>query len=404
MLTQLFQPEPAHLKGLAFAKELQRQGHEVEVLTGFPNYPQGKLYDGYQMQLSMREVLDGVPVTRLALYIDHSASGLKRFFSYTSFASLAAILGPFQVQRPDVVHVYQGPATLCLPAWLFTALWGTPYVLDVQDIWPESVTASGMLRFPGSSALLNFWSNLTYRLARKIVVLSEGYKTTLIQRGVPAEKIAVVYNWCNEHEMLLADNEKQGAYTAGMSGKFNIVFAGNIGKLQALETVLLAAGKLQEEFPQVQILLVGDGVELDHLKQYAARLTVENVIFIPRQPIDKIGAILSAADALLIHLKDEPLCRIGIPQKTQAYMAMGKPIVIAARGDSADLVRRAGAGIVCEPENPAAMADAIQALVKKSPKEREALGYNGRSFYNQKLSFGVGVKRMISIFEEVIRH
>jgi len=350
----------------------------------------------------MREVLDGVPIIRLAHYPNHSASGWKRFTSYTSFSLMASMLGPSLVRRPDVVHVYQGPTTLCLPAMLFSAFFKAPYVLDVADIWPDSVNASGMLTFRGGAAVLDFWCNLTYRLAGKVIVPSEGHRTTLLKRGVRSDKIEVVYHWCDESKMLKEKSDTQAAYEFGMSGKFNIVFAGNMGKVQALDSVLIAANNLKNDLPHVQFVFVGDGVELDHLKEFASRLTIGNVIFIPRQPIERIGRILSAADALLIHLKDGPLSRIAIPQKTQAYMAVGRPIIMAVYGDSADLVRRAEAGLVCEPESPEAITNAVRALLQMTPQERQTFGSKGRSFYNQELSFAVGVRQMVSIFEDAI--
>lgn len=401
ILTQLFQPEPNHLKGLSFAKALIRHGHTVDVLTCYPNYPGGKLYTGYSMGLKLRENIEGVHINRIAHYLDHTTSGFKRIASYISFAAMASIIGPLLVQRPDVIHVYQGPATLCITAMLFKYIYRVPYVLDIQDIWPDSVTASGMLMFQRGLSILDTWCNSTYRMARKIVVLSEGYARTLVKRGVPSEKIEVVHNWCNEDEMLPGNGYTREIPGPEGTGKFNIMFAGNMGKVQALETVLFAAHELRDELPDAQFCLIGDGVELCHLKQLATRLALNNVNFISRQPVHIIGQILSRADALLIHLKDDPLSRIGIPQKTQAYMAVGKPVIMAVKGNSAELIERSGGGIVCEPESPTAIADAVRMLVRMTPEERKAIGDSGRSFYARELSFSVGASRMISILEDV---
>jgi colanic acid biosynthesis glycosyl transferase WcaI len=400
MITQLFQPEPNFLKGLAFARELMRRGHEVEVLTGFPNYPGGRLYPGYSMKWAMREELDGVPIVRVPLYPSHDASGLKRFLCYSSFAASASLLGPFLNRRPDMIHVYQGPATLCAPAMVFRVLLGVPYVLDIQDIWPDSVLASGMLRSRVALTALEAYCGMTYQLASKIVVLSEGYRSALVERGVPAEKIQVVYNWCDEQQMLGGTGETEISSALRNSGKFNVVFAGNMGTVQALDSVIQAADLLKDELPQVQFVLVGGGVELDRLKGLVAGLGVENVLFIPRQPITKIRAILDAADVLLIHLKDAPLSRIGIPQKTQAYMAVGKPLIMAVRGESAELLRRSAAGIVCEPENPEAIASAVGELFGMGQDEITTMGRKGAAFYRNELSFGVGTARMLTVFEE----
>ena len=245
MLTQLFQPEPNHLKGLEFAKELTRRGHAVEVLTGFPNYPGGKLYPGYRMRWRLHERMDGIPVTRVPLYPSHNRSGLGRFLCYSSFALSAACCGVFRVPRPDVVHVYQGPATLAWPAILLRKRYGTPYVLDIQDLWPDSVAASAMMKSRGALRAISAWCRWTYRGAARIVVLSPGYKKALVERSVPPDRIDVVYNWCDERSLKRFDKPAAVSDALGLSKGFNVVYAGNLGVLQGLESVIRAAALLE---------------------------------------------------------------------------------------------------------------------------------------------------------------
>jgi glycosyltransferase involved in cell wall biosynthesis len=403
LITQLFQPEPNHLKGLAFAKELVRMGHEVEILTGFPNYPGGKIYPGYRQRWFQRETIEGIPIIRVPLYPDHSSSGFRRIICYLSLSLTACIPGLFLVSRPDVVHVYQGPATLALPAIVLHLLRGVPYVLDVQDLWPESVTSSGMLNIPGLTSFLNMWCNMAHRLAAKIVVLSPGYKRMLTAKGVEATKIDVVYNWCDESQMFALAGEKMTDEQFGLAGHFTIVYAGNLGRVQALDAVLDAASLLHEEHPDILFVFVGDGVDADRLKGITSSKNLNNVRFIPRQSASEIGVILERADALLIHLRDDSLCRVGIPQKTQAYLAAGRPVIVAVNGDAADLVVEAQAGVPCEPEHPASIAAAVNKLYMLSSKEREQMGYNGLAYYNRHLAFAVGVKRMNYIFKGTAR-
>lgn len=401
LLTQLFQPEPNHLKGLSFAKELVRLGHNVNVLTGFPNYPGGKIYPGYRQSLYMREELEGVPITRVPLFPDHSNSGLRRVFNYTSLAFSACVPGLFLVKKPDIVHVYQGPATLALPAMVLKVLFGVPYVLDVQDLWPESVLGSGMIKSRIFSSLLHFWCDLTYRMATKIVVLSAGYKQAIMQRGVPENKIEVVYNWCDDSQLSVShQGDDSDPYC--LKGYFNVIYAGNLGRVQALDMVIRAAALLQDELPELRMVFVGDGVDAVRLKHIVAEEAVSNVRFIPRQPVERMGEILEKADALLIHLRDDPLCRIGIPQKTQAYLAAGRPIIMAVRGDAASLLKRADAGVICEQENPHSIAATIRLIAEMSPEEREILAVNGKRFYDEKLSFSVGSAQMEKIFAGVV--
>lgn len=399
MLTQLFQPEPNHLKGLAFAKEMIRLGHCVEVLTGFPNYPGGKIYAGYKQSWFMREQLDPIPVIRVPLLADHSGSALKRVLCYISLAFSACIPGLLLVKRPDVVHVYQGPATLVLPAMVLKLLFGVPYVLDVQDLWPESVLSSGMLRFRYLSKILHAWCDLTYRLAEKIVVLSPGYKTAIVNRGISADKIEVVYNWCDASQENPADAAGDDPFS--LHGFFNVMYAGNFGPVQALDAVVRAAALLQEKLPAFRMVFIGNGVEEEKLKKLVIAEKITNVIFIPRQPVERIGEVLAKADALLIHLRNDPLCRIGVPQKTQAYLAAGKPIIMAVEGDASELVKTAAAGIACQPENPESIAQAIIRFAEMSDTERTEMAENGRSFYRNRLCFAIGSRKMEKLFSEV---
>jgi glycosyltransferase involved in cell wall biosynthesis len=396
MITQLFQPEPNHLKGLAFAKELVRRGHQVEVLTGFPNYPGGQIYPGYRQSLCQRETIEGVSIIRVPLFPDHSGSGFRRILCYLSLALTACIPGLLLVRRPDVVHVYQGPATLALPSMVLCLLCRVPYVLDVQDLWPESVTSSGMLAMPGLTFLLNKWCDLAHRLAAKIVVLSPGYKRVLIERGVDASKIDVVYNWCDESQMSTQVCEKTGD-PFGLAGRFTVVYAGNLGRVQALDVVLETAALLGDEHPDILFVFVGDGVDAGRLKEIAASKGLDNVRFIPRLPVSEVGVILEKADSLLIHLRDDPLCRVGIPQKTQAYLSAGRPIIVAVKGDAADLVNEAQAGISCEPEQPESIAAAIKKLHGLPLEERAQMGRNGLAYYKQHLAFTVGVVQMEAV-------
>lgn len=403
LITQLFQPEPNHLKGIVYAKELIRQGHTIEVLTGFPNYPGGKIYPGYSQRFFQRETIDGISIVRVPLFPDHSNSGFSRILCYTSFAFSACIPGLFLIKRPDVVHVYQGAATLAFPAMILRLLRRVPYVLDVQDLWPDSATSSGMLKSSILSWLLNKWCDLVHHIASKIVVLSDGYKKTLVARGVSAAKIEVIFNWSDERKPCKSVNEGKPLGFLGLGDRFLIVYAGNLGRVQALDAVLKAASLLRNEFVDIFFVFIGDGVDADRLKAIASSERLDSVLFIPRLPIMEIGTILERADALLIHLRDDPLCRIGIPQKTQAYLAAGRPIIVAVKGDTADLIEMANAGIACEPQNPESIAAAIKKLYNLPAKKRKAMGCNGLEYYNQHLAFSVGIKRLVAVFEGIVQ-
>jgi glycosyltransferase involved in cell wall biosynthesis len=397
LLTQWFDPEGC-IKGMPFAKELERRGHEVEVLTGFPNFPAGKLYSGYRMKLWQRECMDGIPVLRVPLYPSHDRSALRRVANYGSFA-LSAAIGCAFVRRPDVVYVYHPPATIGFPAIVARMLWRVPIVYDVQDLWPDTVAATGMV---SSKALLGFldrWCRLVYRHADRLVVLSPGFKDILVRRGVPESKIEVIYNWCDE-----ASIGKHGGQpvSIGAPGEFTVLFAGTMGLAQGLDAVLEAARLCASSVPRARFVFIGGGVDRDRLESRAREIRLDNVQFLPGMRMDEIGRYLSAADLLLVHLKDDPLFRITIPSKTQAYMAAGKPILMAVHGDAAALVRRSGSGLVCEPENPSSIAHSVSELASASPSYLTEMGRAGRVFYAKELSLARGVDRFERVFTAAV--
>jgi colanic acid biosynthesis glycosyl transferase WcaI len=390
-LTQWFQPEPS-FKGLPFAKVLQDKGNEVEVLTGFPNYPGGKIYSNYRLRFFQRETMEGIRVHRVALYPSHDKSAIRRIANYISFSISALMIGPWLIRKPDIIYVYN-LVTLGPPAFLLRFLFGSKVVMDVQDLWPESVLKSKMLE---NGFLLNFLSAFSlwvYNNVNKLVVLSPGFKRELASRGVQPEKIEVIYNWCDESSIRKNESLSDLVKHSEFSGKFVVLFAGTMGIAQGLDTLLDCARICSEDLPNVQFVLVGGGVDRPRLENRANAMALSNVTFLPPQPVQAMGKILSSADALIVHLKDDPLFSITIPSKTQAYLYIGKPIIMAVRGDAADLIKASGAGIVCDPETPGELAKSIERLYSMSLEERNDMGKSGMDYYKKYLSFSSGVDK-----------
>ncbi|MBV5328182.1 MAG: glycosyltransferase family 4 protein [Chlorobium sp.] len=400
MLTQWFDPEPT-FKGLAFAKELVRLGHEVEVLTGFPNYPGGKLYDGYKVRLLQRENIDGISVLRVPLYPSHDGSALKRIANYFSFALSAAFMGALLVKPADVMYVYHPPATVGFAASVISMIRRIPFVYDIQDLWPDTLAATGMLNNHGILKLVDIGCRIIYRQASKLVVLSPGFKDILVTRGIPAKKIEVIYNWCDEENIQRKYSTAGLDEKNGLAGRFNIVFAGTMGKAQALDTVIDAAKIILYSRPNVQFVFVGSGIEVVRLKKKTEEMGLTNVLFLPRMPIQEIGAILALADVLLVHLRNDPLFCITLPSKTQAYMAAGRPILMAVQGDAAHLVEQGQAGLACMPENTQEIVAAVERFCGMTGQELEDMGNNGKKFYEKELSLAVGVDKFVSVFSAV---
>jgi glycosyltransferase involved in cell wall biosynthesis len=366
-------------------------------LTGFPNYPGGKLYPGYRVRFRQRENLKDVPVLRVPLYPSHDRSALRRAVNYSSFALAAAwplLLG----WRPDVVYVYNLPS-LGFIAALNRRLRKIPFVLDVMDLWPDSVMHADMgarLAWP-----IRKVCELVYRCAARITVLSPGFKRMLVERGVPGDKIEVIYNWCDEEELLSAPTAAPTKEDLGLADRFNILFAGTMGTVQNLDAVLRAAARVNRRRPRLQFVFMGGGTEIQRLRELAKQIAPLNTLFIPRCSPSEAGAILRLADVLLVHLEDTPLFRVTIPSKVQAYMAIGKPILIGVRGDAAELVVNSKAGLACTPGDSEAIARTALQMADMSEDTLAVMGRAGAERYRRDLSLTAGVSRFESVFREV---
>lgn len=398
LLTQWFDPEPT-FKGIVFARELVRQGFEVEVVTGFPNYPGGKIYPGYRIKLLQREMIDGVQVTRVPLYPDHGQSAIKRILNYVSFAASSLFYGLFMARRPDVIYAYHPPLTVGIAAGLLRLLRRVPVVYDIQDMWPDTLRATGMVNNARALSVVAAVCRWVYRRADHIVVLSPGFKRLLLERGVPEAKVEVIYNWADEDALAAPRGVVPTSFP--QQGQFRVLFAGTMGKAQALDAVLDAAALLQTRDSRVCFVLLGGGVEVARLKQRAADLQLRNMVFLPPVPMSEVGALLNAADALLVHLRKDPLFEITIPSKTQAYMAVGRPLLMAVDGDAAELVAESGGGLVIESENAGALAKAAEAMAAMQADTLAAMGRQAQRYYRERLALKVGAAKFGAIFKQL---
>lgn len=399
IITQWFDPEPT-FKGLLFAKELVAAGHTVNVVTGFPNYPGGKVYDGYKIKLLSREVVDGVVIYRVPLYPSHDQGALKRVVNYVSFAMSSCLCGIFRIKRADVIYSYHPPLTTTLSAMVISFFKRTPFIVDIQDLWPDTLTATGMLNNRKILSIVDMFCHLVYRKASKVVVLSPGFKKTLISRGVPAAKLEVIYNWCDETAL---NNAVESDVLLPENGQLNLLFAGNLGFAQGIPSIVEAAKKLQDDAVKINIVLLGDGVAKEQAVIQSKKLDLNNIFFLPRVPMSEVGGLLKKADILLVHLTDDELFSITIPSRTQAYLAIGKPIIMGVNGDAADLIKRSKSGITCEANNAQSLADAIFSMIGKTNSERAEMSKNAHNFYQTELSVSVGINKFITIFNEAIK-
>ncbi len=397
ILSQWYLPEPAYLMQ-ELAQTLQSMGHSVTVLTGFPNYPSGQVYPGYRIKLYQREELAGVPIIRVPLYPEHSHSGIKRALNYISFALSSSLMGACLARRPDVIFVYHPPLTVGIPAWVLSRVWRVPFVYQVQDMWPETLDATGMLKGKRMLAWIGSFAKWVYRRSNAICVISPGFRENLISKGVSPEKIHTISNWVDTESYHPVVPDDAFARELGLAGKFNVIYAGNIGEAQGLETVLDAAERLRD-VDNIQFVLVGDGVALARLIQSAKERHLTNVVFPGRFKAGVMPSLYAIADVLLLHLKDDPLFRITIPHKLFTYMACGRPVLAAILGDAADIVRHAAAGICCIPGNAQALADAVRQFYGMTDDERATMGKRGLAVVRNEYSR----KRLVGEIESLLR-
>jgi glycosyltransferase involved in cell wall biosynthesis len=294
--------------------------------------------------------------------------------------------------------VYHPPLTTGIPACWLSLLRRVRFIYEIQDMWPETLAATGMMRSRVALSLLGKLAKFVYSRAAGIVVISPGFKRNLISKGVPEEKIHVIPNGVDEAVFRPVRSDREWARGHGITGSFVVVFAGNVGLAQGLDTVLEAA-EMMLDVSDIQFVLIGDGVEEPRLRRRAEERGLRNVRFLGRRPTEEMPRFFALADVLLVHLRRDPLFEITIPSKTLAYLACGRPILMAAAGDAADVVREAGAGLVCPPQDPVALAHAVRTLYTMPKDEREHMGREGRRAFLAKYA----TRSLVDQYEVLLR-
>lgn len=404
-VSQWYAPEPFHTPGWT-ADGLAFRGWDVTVLTGVPNYPDGKIHPGYSAWCPLTEFRMGRKIIRAPLFPSHDRSAARRTLNYVSWALSASVVGNRALSRSAVNYVYSSPATAALPALFARILWGRPYVLSVQDVWPDSVFASGFLT-KGlirrlAESLLSKFVELTYELAQHVVVISPGMRSLLRERGVPAANISLVYNWVDESLFRPTEPDLSFRQRLGLDpADFLVVYAGNHGAAQGLRTAIDAVYSLPPEL-RIHLVLIGDGVEKELLRAHAAQLRTQRIHFVGLMPASEVAAATASCEIQLVSLIDEPLFHLTIPSKMQAIMAMAQPLLVAVPGDAAAMVEQSDAGFAITPEDPSALAEAMSGASRLPRSELRRMGQNGRRLYIEQMSAEVGTATLSQILEAAV--
>lgn len=395
-VSQLFDPEYS-IKGLGLMNHWVKQGYEVEVVTTFPNYPTGRVFPGYKRKLKQVEDVGGVKVVRLWSHISHSKSKLSRTATYLSY-TLAALFYALFSKKPDIVYAYHPQATTGLIGILLKKLKGVPFVTDVQDLWPDALVATGLNKTGLVIRLIDRWCRVVYSQASEVVVLSEGFKRALVDRGVPESKIRVVYNWCPEEQRVSEAIKLCSGKVVEDDSPARVIYAGNIGAAQSLRSLIDAVATFSSS---VVLELYGNGVEKDELEAWVKANNYGNVLFKGYVPPSEIFGVLAGADILAVHLRDDPLFRITIPSKTQSSMVVGKPMLMAVGGEVNEIMIQSGAGVTAEPQSVESIQAALKTLLD-SKADWEGMGRCARSFYEQSFSTQVNYKKLDDALKDVV--
>jgi colanic acid biosynthesis glycosyl transferase WcaI len=388
-ISQLYDPEYS-IKGKSLMEYWVSQGHKVEVITTFPNYPLGKVFSGYKLKFKNHEYTNNVKVTRLWSHISHSKSKISRAVTYISF-TLMALFYTLTRKNIDVIYTYHPQSTTGLIGILMFKLKGVPFITDVQDLWPDALSATGTKADSLPLRLIDCWCKKVYKTASQIIVLSNGFKEALINRGVDEKKISVVYNWCPEERRIQEVLSKKTNESCMSSSATQFVYAGNMGAAQSLSSIIRAFSNFDKN--DVKLTLIGGGVEKAELISLIDKEGIDNVEVKDYVSPDKIFDHLALFDILVIHLKDDPLFRITIPSKTQSSMALAKPLLMAVGGEANNIVSDADCGQIAEPQNEASIVNAVGKLVQQK-NEWARLGCNARNYYVSNLSIASHYKKI----------
>lgn len=383
------------------AEGLVRQGHEVRVVTGMPNYPQRQVYEGYRDRLYCTEERNGVIIQRSFIWVKPKPSLVDRLLLDGSFV-VSSFFQALRGWRPEIILLTVPPLPVSVPAALLGLIYNCPIVLNVQDILPEAAVHVGLLKNKTMIRVMEGLEKFAYRTAHTVSVIADGFVDNLINKGVPADKIACIPNWVDTQFIRPLDKHDNAFRKAhGLDNKFVIMYSGNIALTQGLETVIEAAVRLQDH-PEIAFVIVGEPKAIAKLKEYCNSCGATNVHLLPFQPRERLPEMLAAADVGLIVQKHN-VVSFNMPSKTQVLLASGRAIVasVPSTGSAAKAVEKSRGGVVVPPESPEALAATLLDLYK-NPELVERLGYQGRQFAQERYSFEQALSQYENLFYHVI--
>lgn len=396
-ITDNFPPEtnaPA-TRTYEHARYWAKWGHDVTILTCAPNFPDGKVYEGYKNRWLHTEVMDGIKVVRVKTYITANNGFFLRILDYVSFMLSSFFFGLFR-EKPEIIVATSPQFFAAAGGWFLAMIRRVPFIFELRDLWPASIFAVGAMEKNFLFHSLERLELFLYKKSKLIIALTESFKENLVNRGIPENKIHFIPNGAEINTYSPRPKDQETLDQLNLSGKFIFGYMGTLGMAHGLDLVLKAADKLREN-PKIHFLFAGSGAERENLIKMAEDMKLSNVTFAPRQPKSRILNYLSICDVALVHLNNNPVFKTVIPSKIFEAMAMGVPILLALpEGEASSIIKDTGSGLCVDPGNASKLCAAANYLYK-SPGQLKEFGKAGREAslsYNRK----VLAEKMISVF------
>jgi colanic acid biosynthesis glycosyl transferase WcaI len=351
-------------------------------LTGKPNYPGGRFFAGYGFFKRSKDNYNGIPVTRVPVIPRGAGTALRLAVNFISFAVFASLLAPFRYRgKPDAILVYEpSPITVGLPALVLKKIRGAPIIFWVQDLWPESLSATGMVHSAWTLRLVERLVRFIYKRCDRILVQSKAFVEPITRLGIEARRINYLPNSAEElyRPMVVPTDPPEGV---NLPNGFRVMFAGNIGAAQDFETILKAAERLKS-YSDIRWIVLGDGRIAAWVKKEVNRRGLNEIVYLLGcYPVETMPHFFALADVMLVTLRNDPIFELTIPSKVQSYLACGRPIIAALDGEGARIIDEAGAGLSVPAEDAERLAGAVLSLYNMPKAEREAMGARGRAYY-----------------------
>lgn len=394
MLTQYFPPESgaAQVRLKELAKGLQFNGHQVTVVTAFPNHPSGVIPPHYRGRFRMKDEVEGIPVWRTWIYPVQRGRFWKRLLNYFSFV-FSSFWGLSKAGKQDILFFESPPLFLGITALIYGRITRTPIIMNISDLWPESAVALGLVNSRWMIQVAEALEKLLYRRAWKISCQTEGIMKSLLERGVPKEKVTFLPNGVNLELFAPRERDVEMAERLGIKEEdFVLIYAGTMGYAQGLESVIITA-EIMKDKGNFRFLFVGDGTERPKLEALVKEKGLSNVCFVDFQPVQEMPRYFSLSSASIIPLKKNKLFEGARPSKMFPALGSAVPVIYSGEGEAAELVLSSGGGVVVEPENSEELAKAIVEL-SMNPNRRE-MGKKGRQFVKDHYTWSEIIQRWL---------